>query len=202
MRWLLGGDLHMVLARLAARHAVFIQAFAAMLIGFVAWVALAFMLYGLMSFSGRLLGLLMLTFTVAGAAMNLVAMSHLLSLVGSSVFGMDAGTLAPILQKYDRVLLLAQLFSGLWLFPYGWLVLRSRIGPRFLGWCLFIGGFGYLEVFATAFDLSLNHKMAYRIISAPLGVAAILGEFGMCLWLLIKGARQPGLAPRGVPQPA
>jgi hypothetical protein len=77
MSWLIGGDLHMVLARLAARHAVFILAFAAMLIGFVAWVTLAFMLYGLMSSSGRLLGLLMLTFTVAGAAMNLVAMSHL-----------------------------------------------------------------------------------------------------------------------------
>jgi len=44
--------------------------------------------------------------------------------------------------------------------------------------------------------------MAYRIISAPLGVAAISGEFGMCLWLLIKGARKPNFAPPGVPQTA
>jgi hypothetical protein len=203
MNWLLGGDLHTVLARLAARHAVFILAFAAMAIGFVvAWVVLAFMLNRLMSSSGRLAGVLMVTFTVAGAGMSLVALSHLLPLVGSPNSGMDAATLAPILRRYNRVLLLAQLFSGLWLFPYGWLVIRSRIAPRLLGWCVFIGGFGYLEVFATAFDPNLSHATAYRIISAPLGVAAILGEFGMCLWLLIKGARGPTSVSRAVPQVA
>jgi hypothetical protein len=203
MTWLLGGDLHTVLARLDARHAMFILAFAAMLIGFVvAWVVLAFMLYGLMGSSGQLLGLLMVIFTVAGAGMSLVALSDLVPLASSPNPGVDAATLAPILRSYNRVLLLAQLFSGLWLFPYGWLVVRSRIAPQFLGWCLFIGGFGYLEVFGTAFELRLNHMMVYRIISAPLGVAAILGEFGMCLWLLIKGVRQPGFAPQGVPQTA
>jgi uncharacterized protein DUF4386 len=203
MTWLLGGDLHMVRARLDARHAMFILAFAVMVIGFVvAWVVLAFMLYGLMGSSGQLLGLLMVIFTVAGAGMSLVALSYLVPLLSSPNPGVDAATLAPILRSYNRVLLLAQLFSGLWLFPYGWLVVRSRIAPQFLGWCLFIGGFGYLEVFGTAFELRLNHMMVYRIISAPLGVAAILGEFGMCVWLLIKGVRQPGLAPQGVPQTA
>jgi Domain of unknown function (DUF4386) len=203
MTWLLGGDLHMVLARLDARHAMFILAFAVMVIGFVvAWVVLAFMLYGLMGSSGQLLGLLMVIFTVAGAGMSLVALSYLVPLLSSPNPGVDAATLAPILRSYNRVLLLAQLFSGLWLFPYGWLVVRSRIAPQFLGWCLFIGGFGYLEAFGTAFELRLNHMMVYRIISAPLGVAAILGEFGMCVWLLIKGVRRPGLAPQGLPRAA
>lgn len=200
MSWLLAGSPQIVPTRLAARHALFILAFAAMVIGFVAWVVLAFMLYGLMSSSGRVLGLLMLIFTLTGAAMNLMAMSHLLPLVSPPGFDMDAGTLAPILQKYNRVLLLAQVFSGLWLFPYGWLVLRSRIAPRLLGFCLFIGGFGYLGVFATAFEPSLNHMMAYRIISTALGFPALGGELGMCLWLLIKGAREPDLGPRAVPQ--
>jgi|SRR5215831_2293232 len=115
----------------------------------------------------------MLIFTFAGAAMNFIAMSHLRPLVSWSGSGMDAGTLAPILQRHDRVLLLVQVFSGLWLFPYGWLVLRSRIVPRLLGSCLFIGGFGYLGVFATAFEPSLNHMMAYRIISTALGFPAL-----------------------------
>ena len=202
MTSLLGDDLQRVLARLAARHALFIFAFAAMAIGFVAWVVLAFMLYGLMGSSGRLLGLLMLIFTLAGAAMNFVVLSHLLPLVTPASAAMDASKLAPILQSYNRALLLAQLFSGLWLFPYGWLVVRSRIAPRLLGWLLFIGGFGYLGVFATAFHPSLDRLMAYRIISLPVGVAALLGEFGMCLWLLIKGAREPHVASHGVTQPA
>jgi hypothetical protein len=55
--------------RLAARHTLFLLAFAAMAIGFVAWVVLAFMLYGLMSSSAELVGFLMLIFTLAGAAM-------------------------------------------------------------------------------------------------------------------------------------
>ncbi len=195
MSSLVAGSTQAVLARLATRHALFILAFAAMAIGFVVWVVLAFMLYGLMSSSGRLLGLLMLIFTLAGAATNLIGLSHLLPLLSSAGSIMDASTLAPILQKYNRVLLLAQLFSGLWLFPYGWLVLWSRIAPRLLGACLILGCFGYVGVFATAFAPSLNHMMAYRVISAPLGVAAVLGELGMCLWLLIKGAREPKLSP-------
>ena len=44
--------------------------------------------------------------------------------------------------------------------------------------------------------------MAYRIISIALGFPTIGGELGMCLWLLIKGAREPDLESRGVPQVA
>lgn len=200
--WLLGGDPQTVLGRLAARHALFTLGVAASVIGFGAWIVLAFMLYRLMSSSGRFLGLLMVIFTVSGVAMNWIALSHLLPLVTSASSGMDPGTLAPIVGSYNRVLLLAQVFSGLWLLPFGWLVVRSRIAPQVLGFCLFIGGFSYLLLFVTAFNPSLNHITAYRIISTALVVPAMIGELGMCLWLLIKGASEPGLAPRGVPQTA
>lgn len=100
---LLAGSAPMVLASLAARHALFILAFAATAIGLVAWVVLAFMLYGLMSSSGRLLGLLMVIFTLAGAAMNFLAISHLLPLLSSPGSSLKAGTLAPILKEYNRV---------------------------------------------------------------------------------------------------
>jgi hypothetical protein len=36
----------------------------------------------------------------------------------------------------------AQIFWGLWLFPFGILVIRSGFIPRFLGYLLFIAGFG------------------------------------------------------------
>jgi len=55
MSRLLAGSTQTAVARLAARHALFILAFAAMAIGFIAWVVLAFTLHGLMSSSGRLL---------------------------------------------------------------------------------------------------------------------------------------------------
>jgi hypothetical protein len=189
MTRLLAGDAPAVLERLAASPATFNFAFAAMAIGFVVWVVLAFLLYGLMGAAGRGLGAAMLVLTVAGAAVNLLALRHLLPLVGAPAAGMDAAALEPMVASYNRVLLLAQVFSGLWLFPFGWLVLRSRIVPPLLGACLFVGGFGYLLVFATAFSPNLEQITAYTIVSAILGVPAILGEFGMCLWLLIKGAR-------------
>ena len=191
MTRLLAGDPQAVLERLVANHAQFDLAFAAMAIGFVAWVVLGFLLYRLMSSSGRLSGLLMVTFTLAGVAMSLIALAHLFPLVSSSDLGTDAGVLAPMVRDYERVLLLAQVFSGLWLFPFGWLVLRSRMAPAFLGVSLMVAGFFYLLQFATAFEPSLDQTTVFRIVSTVSGVAVMIGEFGICLWLLIKGAREP-----------
>lgn len=190
MTRLLAGDPRTVLERLTVSHNVFSSAFAAMAVGFLCWALLAYQLYRLTSPSGRVLAALMVIFTIAGVAMNLTALSRLLPLVVSSV-ATDAPAVATLVKGYNRVLLLAQLFSGAWLFPYGWLVIRSRIAPPLLGACLFIGGFGYAGVFATAFAPALDQMLIYRAISALFGIAAIAGEFGMCLWLLIKGAREP-----------
>jgi hypothetical protein len=100
----------------------------------------------------------------------------------------DVTSFAATVGHYRRLLLQAQLFSGLWLFPFGWLIVRSRVAPRFLGVCLFVGGFGYVLLFATAFVPGLEQALAYRIISGALGVPAMVGEFGICFWLTIKGA--------------
>jgi hypothetical protein len=193
---LLAGNSDMVFARLVTSETPFRLALAASAIGFAAWVVLGILLYRLMSSAGRTSGLLMLVFVVAGVAVSLIALSHLLPLVRSASSGMGAGTLAPMVDRYNRLLLLAQVFSGLWLFPFGWLVLRSRVAPRFLGCCLIVGGFGYLLVFATAFEPGLAQMTAYRIVSAALGITALVGEFGTCLWLLWRpGAPNPKTSP-------
>lgn len=191
---LLAGDSHAVLAHLATSQTLFTLALVSSVIGFLAWTVLAILLYRLMSSAGRISALLMVIFSVAGTVMNLIALAPLLPLLRLASSGMDAGTLAPIVQSYNRLLLLAQVFSGLWLFPFGLLVLRSRIAPRLPGFCLIIGGFSYLLTFATAFDPGLHHIRAYRTIGTTTGILGVIGgEFGICLWLLIKGARQPDL---------
>ncbi len=191
MSRLLAGDAPTVFGHLAANPALFGVAFAAMAIGFAAWVVLGVLLYRLMSSSGRLAGILLVIFTVVGVAMNFIALSQLLPLVSSVGAGMDAAALAPILRSYERLLLLAQVFSGLWLFPFGWLVIRSGIAPRFLGVCLIVAGCFYLLVFATAFEPRLDQMTTYRLFSTATGIAVFAGEFGMCFWLSIKGAREP-----------
>lgn len=191
MTRLLAGDSQVVLERLAAEHALFGLALASMAVGFVTWLVLAVMLYRLMSSSGRLPGLLMLLFTVAGAAMNLLAVSRLLPLVSTSGSGLDAGTLVPVVESYNHLLILAQVFSGLWMFPFGWLVIRSRIVPQLLGYCLMAGGVAYLLIPIGAFNPGLNEMLTWRIISLVSGIPALVGEIGVCLWLLIKGASEP-----------
>jgi hypothetical protein len=194
LSWLLAGYPQIVLGRLAANQTVFTLAVVASAIGFAAWVVLVLLLYRLMSSAGRIAGFLMVIFGVAGTVTNLIALWRLFPLVGSASSGMDAATLWPMMWSYRHLLLLSQIFSGLWLFPFGWLVLRSRIAPRLLGLCLIVGGFAYLLQFATAFEPGLGQMMAFRIIGTAAFIPAMIGEFGMCLWLLIKGASEPDLA--------
>ncbi len=48
------------------------------------------------------------------------------------------------LRLHGQGFVVAEIFWGLWLFPFGVLVIRSGFIPRFLGVSLFIGGSGYL----------------------------------------------------------
>ena len=78
----------------------------------------------------------------------------------------------------------AQIFWGLWLFPFGVLVMRSGFLPRILGVLLIVNGFAYVIVSLT----SLLLPAYVSVVSRP-AIVAELGELWMMLWLLIKGAK-------------
>lgn len=82
----------------------------------------------------------------------------------------------------------AEVLWGLWLFPLGILVYRSRFLPRFLGVWLIINGFAYLALSLTGFLLPQYQDKAF-LISQP----ALFGELALMLWLVIKGAKPPAL---------
>jgi hypothetical protein len=188
MTALLDGGAQTVLGRLATDHLRFVLSLTASAIGLLAWIVVGLLIYRLTKETGRVAGLLMLAFVAGGVAMNFAALAQLVPLVTSA--SVDGARLAPPVASYNRVLLLAQVFSGLWLFPFGWLVFRSRIAPRLLGVCLMLGGFGYLMTFATAFAPDLGQSLAFKL-GYVFGAAAMIGEAGICLWLLIMGAREP-----------
>jgi len=84
--------------------------------------------------------------------------------------------------------LLAEVFWGLWLFPFGALVYRSGFLPRILGVLLMPAGCAYVAVVFTALLFP-----AYR---HPVGrVAEVLqfGELPIIFWLLIMGAKDQPL---------
>lgn len=91
------------------------------------------------------------------------------------------------LNQYDNGILLLQIFWGLWLFPFGWLVYNSGLLPKVLGVLLMAGCVGYLVNFTGNV---LIDGYATSGISGYVRLPASLGEIGTCLWLLIAGAKE------------
>ena len=83
-------------------------------------------------------------------------------------------------------------FWGLWLFPFGVLVIKSGFLPRVLGILLLVAGFGYLTSSVTSIVLPAYSHAVDRV-TMPL----LFGEFPIIFWLVIKGAKvsQPQARP-------
>jgi len=97
---------------------------------------------------------------------------------------------------HSQGLVVAQIFWGLWLFPFGVLVIRSGFIPPFLGYLLFFAGVGYI---ANSFAALL--LPAQRDLVARFADILQMAELPIIFWLLIWGAKdQP--SDRQIPDPA
>ncbi len=90
------------------------------------------------------------------------------------------------IEQYNDGMRLIHIFSGLWLFPFGYLVFKSNFLPKFLGILLMLGCFGYLINF---FGSILIQNYRNFGISSYISLPASIGEIGTCLWLLIIGVK-------------
>lgn len=91
------------------------------------------------------------------------------------------------INQYDNGMRLIHIFSGLWLFPFGYLVFKSNFLPKFFGILLILGCFGYLINF---FGQTLIPYYSELGIGAYISLPASVGEIGICLWLLFIGAKE------------
>ncbi len=166
------------------------------LVSSIAFVLLVVTLYELFKDVDRTQGVLMVIFvtvTAAGGVVNLVnQIVPLVLLSGSdflSVFSrpqLEALALAFLrLNGYGN--LLEEAFWGLWLFPLGILVLKSRFVPRILGFFLIAACFAYL---ASSFT-SLAAPAQGKIVSRAAIPFEALGELSFLLWLLVGRAKRP-----------
>jgi hypothetical protein len=88
------------------------------------------------------------------------------------------------LRLHMRGIDVASVFWGLWLFPFGTLVIRSGFIPRVFGFLLWIAGVGYLAAATNALVL----PQRVPIIGQVAGIM-VIAEVPIILWLLIWGAR-------------
>jgi hypothetical protein len=92
------------------------------------------------------------------------------------------------LRLHGQGFVVAEIFWGLWLFPFGVLVIRSGFIPRFLGVLLFIAGSGYLASSFTSLLLP-----SYRHLVDQFAMVLTAGELPIIFWLLIWGAKDQPL---------
>jgi hypothetical protein len=81
----------------------------------------------------------------------------------------------------------ASIFWGLWLFPFGILVIRSGFIPRALGILLFVAGSGYLANVLATFLLPEYSRAVGNV-----ALVLEMGELPVLFWFLFRAVRPPG----------
>jgi hypothetical protein len=88
------------------------------------------------------------------------------------------------LRLHGQGITVASIFWGLWLFPFGMLVIRSGFIPRVFGVLLMIAGGAYL---ASSFATLVLPR--YAPLVEKVAMPLYFGELPIIFWLLIWGAK-------------
>src|SRR6266581_7632476 len=176
-----------------AHETLFRLGIVADLITAVIFILLVMALYRLLSGVNKTLASLMAALVLVSAA---VGFMNVLNNIAALTLFRDSDFLA-VLDKPQRDALamlfirlhgqgnvINEIFWGLWLFPFGVLVMRSGFLPRILGVWLIIAGFAYVALSLIGLLLPQYQDTAFRIASPVL-----FAEIAIMLWLLIKGAK-------------
>lgn len=186
------GDAHATINNIVTHGFLFRAGIAAFLIKQVAFLLLPLALFKLLRPVHQGMALIMVALAVASVPIALVSLANRLDAL-DMLGGAYSHALSPIqlesqamlsLNAYGNGLLVTTLFWGLWLLPFGYLVIRSGFLPKVLGFFLILGGLGYVtQVFWQVLIPSVSFP---DFILFP----AAVGEIGICLWLLLAGVRK------------
>jgi hypothetical protein len=169
-------------------------------IGFMSEVVAAFLfllaawaLYVLLKSVSKSLALLFLLLNLVGVAvectLTVIHFAALLLLRGDSYLNVFSPDQLQALAMFFLNLggsgnMILTLFYGAWLFPLGYLILKSGFLPRALGILIFLDGFSVLICFFQLCLFPGHEKLLY-----PLYPVMFIAEFGLGLWLLIMGVK-------------
>lgn len=176
--------------KILANEFLFRTGIFARLLSLIPSLLLAFLLYRLLEkvdgFQARLL------FTLIIISVPFQFIAEVFNLTSLMIAKGDLLRSTGLLQRHDIIVLLiniynnivsiAQIFWGLWLFPFGLLIYKSKFIPRIFGAILFLGGLGYLVDFMT-FLLLPN----YRSVTVFALLLGFISEITIMLWLLLQG---------------
>ncbi len=177
---IVAGDAATTVSRILAAAGLFRLNIVSDLVGQLFHVFLALALYELFKTVNKNQALLMVMLAlipVPMAMLNQLNQLAALQLLGNA----DPSQILFYLNLHTQGVLIAQIFWGLWLFPLGYLVIKSGMLPRVLGILLMIAGLGYV---VDSFGKFLLPGYGLTI-----AMFTFIGEVLFLLWLLIFGAK-------------
>lgn len=183
--------------KIAAAEYTFRLGIVCELLGFVGFIFVVRALYRLLAGVNQSLASLMVTLMLVSIPLSLLnVLNELAALIlvrggdSLSVFGEpQRDALAMLfLDLHFQGFMVAQVFWGLWLIPFGILVYRSGFLPRVFGVLLIVACFGYLA----------NSLVGFGVLPAG-SFSRFVGQLTICelpiiLWLLVLGAKDQPLA--------
>jgi Domain of unknown function (DUF4386) len=149
------------------------------------FLLLAMALYVLLRRFGELAARAMVVFvaiSVAIICLNLLNQLTALTIATGDSVVRDDAMVGLFTEMHANGYLIAQIFFGLWLWPLGYLALRSGWVPRALGWLLIVGAAGYI---ADTFALFVWPDLPAAV-DGLLVLPSAVAELWMVLWLLVK----------------
>ena len=188
------GDAPAMVNSIVASESLFRLGIASFMINQSVFLLLPLVLYKLLQQVDRSIAVVMVVFAVVSVPIAMISIANKLEVLdllhGARYLQADQlqNEVMLSLNAYSSGIRATTIFWGLWLLPFGYLVIKSGFLPRILGILLIIGCFGIL---AGLFGSTLFPGYAETAISTFFEMSSSFGEIGICLWLLIFGVRKP-----------
>jgi len=193
--FIVNGDAAATAQRILAGERMYRISVLASVVGQVLFIFAVLNLYELFRGVDRKLARMMAVLVLVAIAADLVVIANRMApidlLIGNkflTVFTMSQREALSLGFLYlgGNLSLVLTMFWGLWLLPFGALVIKSQFFPKALGTMLIIAGIGYV-VTSIVFFVLPDQLKAIRGAMTPL----YFGEVPIILWLLFVGAKVP-----------
>lgn len=190
---IVAGDATATAHRILTSETVFRLAIASGLIATITFVFLARELYRLLSGVNQTWASLMVVLVLLSVPISFIGLVDEIAALtllhgGPALSGLGSSQVNALSMFFlglsSDISSLNAIFFGLWLLPFGLLVIRSSFIPRILGYLLIIAGSSYV---VGSLNFVLSPPFANGV-SIVVGVG-YLGELGVVVWLVVTAVR-------------
>ncbi len=193
------GDATVTAHNILAHETLFRFGIVAELLTQITFILLVLALHRLLGGVNKTYASLMVMLVLISAAVGFVGVLNNLAALslfrGSEVLGVfdrhQLDALAILfLGLHSQANVVNEILWGLWLFPFGVLVMKSGFLPRTIGVLLVANCLAYLAISLTSLLVPQYASVVSKVALLPMSA----GELSIVAWLLIKGAQVPTVA--------